>query len=175
MSARSALASLLLLVFAPPAPAAAAPPRLDAYLAELAGRWDFSGTLGGKPVRYLGVGRRVLEDGWLRLELTDAGSPPAYQADVYFGFDAKAGDYVAHWLDRFGGGGARVVATGRREGRKLVLLFPYAEGAFRDTLVLAGDGNSGTLLIESQARDGSWSNFASYVFRRLPASAAAPQ
>jgi hypothetical protein len=158
--------TLLLLTALVLAPLAQAAPPPDPYLARLAGRWDFTGTLLGKPVRYHGEGRWVLANGWLRLSLIDAARPPAYRAEVYLGSDAKAGDYVAHWLDQFGGGGARVVATGRREGDNLVLIFPYVEGAFRDTFVLSGDGSGGTLLIESQDKDGHWSTFASYTIKR---------
>ncbi|MGP8034764.1 MAG: hypothetical protein ACLPQ6_11585 [Steroidobacteraceae bacterium] len=146
------------------APPAAAP--ADAYLGLLAGSWDFTGTLLGKPVRYRGAGRWVLANGWLRLSLLDVARPPAYRAEVYLGFDAKAGDYIAHWLDQFGAAGARVVATGKRAGQKLVLLFPYPEGAFRDTFELSQDGSGGSLLIESQDKDGHWSTFASYTLTR---------
>jgi hypothetical protein len=55
----------------------------------------------------------------------------------------------------------------------LVLLFPYAEGAFRDTFTLAADGSSGTLLLESQQPDGHWSTFADYRLARPGAKAAA--
>jgi hypothetical protein len=48
--------------------------------------------------------------------------------------------------------------------------FPYPEGAFRDTLTLADDGASGTLLLGAQKDDGSWSTFASYTLKRLPHS-----
>jgi hypothetical protein len=159
---------LALLVACVCAQAAAPPaaPAPDSYLARLAGHWDFTGTLLGKPVRYRGEGRWVLANGWLRLTLVDAASHPTYRADVYLGSDPKAGDYVAHWMDQFGGAGARVVASGRRDADKLVLIFPYAEGPFRDTFVLAGDGSGGTLLIESQEKDGHWSTFASYTLKR---------
>jgi hypothetical protein len=141
-------------------------PGRDPFLAQLVGPWDFSGTLRGKPVHYRVEGRWVLHKGWLRLALTDVAKPPAYVAEVYIGFDAHAGDYVAHWLDQFGAEGARVAATGTREGQTLVLSFPYAEGAFRDTLTLAADGSSGSLLIEAQQQDGRWSTFASYTLTR---------
>jgi hypothetical protein len=39
-------------------------------------------------------------------------------------------------------------------------------GAFRDTLSLAEDGGSGSLLLEAQQQDGSWSTFASYQLTR---------
>ena len=143
---------------------AAAPP--DPFLTQLAGRWELVGTVLGKAVHYRGRGSWVLEGGWLRLELIDVARPPGYQAEVYLGFDSKQQDYIAHWLDKFGAAGARVVATGQRAGQTLVLQFPYAAGAFRDTLTLAADGSSGSLLLESQRADGGWSTFASYTLAR---------
>lgn len=162
---------LLLLAIVFPVTLRAAPPvatPLDPFLAQLAGDWEQVGTLLGKPVHYRGEGRWVLKSGWLCLTLIDTGTPPKYAASVYFGVDARGGDYIAHWLDQFGGAGARVVATGHRDGQKLVLVFPYEEGAFRDTFSLATDGNSGSLLLESQARDASWSTFASYTLTKQP-------
>lgn len=141
-------------------------PVRDQYLDQLAGRWEFVGTVRGTPARYAGEGQWVLADGWLRLALVGAGTPPAYEANVYFGVDAKAGDYIAHWLDQFGAAGARVVATGHRDGQTLVLRFPYEGSPFRDTLTFAADRASGSLLIESQNADGTWSTFASYTFTR---------
>ena len=146
--------------------AAPAAPAADPFLAALAGKWDMIGTVSGKSVHHFGEGRWVLKDSWLCLSIVDSASPPGYVASVYLGFDRKQHDYVAHWLDEFGAAGARVVATGKREGQTLVLLFPYAEGAFRDTFTLAADGGSGTLLLESQANDGGWSTFASYRLTR---------
>jgi hypothetical protein len=68
-----------------------------------------------------------------------------------------------HWLDRFGAAGARVVASGRRQGETLVIQFPYAEAAFKDTFVYDPNKNTWSLLIESQKPDGSWSTFATYT------------
>jgi hypothetical protein len=166
---------LLVALMLPAAPRAAprsAPP--DPFLAQLAGAWDLVGTVQGKPVHTRGTGRWVLRGGWLCLSLSDRSAPPGYEASVYFGYDDHAHDYIAHWLDQFGAAGARVVATGRRDGQTLVLVFPYPEGAFRDTLELAADGNSGSLLLESQEKDGSWTTFASYHMRRAHRAPAAP-
>jgi len=145
---------------------APAPPPRDSFLAQLAGRWTLTGAVLGKPVVYSGDATWALNDGWLRLALVDRAKPPGYQADVYLGVDAKAGDYIAHWLDRFGGAGARVVGTGRRDGQTLIIFFPYAEGPFRDTFTLAADGRSGSLLLEAQRPDGAWFTFASYQLTR---------
>ena len=151
---------------------AALPATLDGlhFLDPLAGRWEMDGTVQGKPVHYHARGSWVLGRGWLQFSMTDATRPPAYAAQLYLGYDAQAGDYVAHWLDRYGAAGARVVGSGRRQGDTLLLTFPYADGAFRDTLTLAPDGRSGTLLLESQQPDRHWSSFARYRMRRCGGS-----
>ncbi len=147
--------------------AAAAGPRLASpYLDGLTGAWELAGTVQGKPAHYRAQGTWVLNGGWLEFSMRDVATPPAYEAHVYIGYDPGADDYIAHWLDKFGAAGARVLATGRLNERTLVLNFPYAAGAFRDTLTL-GDAGRGTLLIESQEKDGSWSTFARYEMKRL--------
>ena len=173
---RAPVTAAVLALSAAAGAAAPSTPQPDAFLAQLVGDWDMPGTLGGKTVHYRGTGRWLLKNAWLCLSLLDLGAPSTYQADVYLGHDVKQGDYIAHWLDQFGAAGARVVATGHRDGRTLVLLFPYPDGAFRDTLTLAPDGNSGTLVMESQGADGRWTNFARYRLlriHRLPSPAAA--
>jgi len=176
-SALKNLAGMMLLVglavFFPAVKGHADPPRAgspasadEAFLDHLQGEWWLEGTVRGKAVRYRAHGERVLQGGFLRLQMIDAAAQPQYQANVYIGFDAKAHDYVAHWLDRFGAAGARVVATGHRDGERLVLMFPYAEGAFRDTFTFEPKSGTWTLLLESQEASGSWSKFATYTFVR---------
>jgi hypothetical protein len=138
----------------------------EAYLDRLQGTWVMAGSFGGKPVRYLADGKRVLQGGFMKLHMIDAGSPPQYEADVFIGFDAKAKDYIAHWLDRFGAPGARIVARGERQGQRLVLIFPYTDGAFRDTFTWLPGSRSWSLLLESQGGNRTWSTFASYSLIR---------
>jgi hypothetical protein len=163
-----AAALITALACAPARSAPAGPGSDDAYLDDLQGRWVMAGTVGDMPVQYQAKGQRVLQGGFLSLHMRDAAPDPQYEATVYLGYDAKAGDFVAHWLDRFGAAGARVVATGRRQGEQLVLIFPYHDGAFRDTFTRDRDRGSWTLLLEAQAGDGSWSTFASYALVRPP-------
>jgi hypothetical protein len=120
------------------------------------------GTVREKLVRYHARAERVLQGGFVRLHMVDAAVPAQYEASLYLGFDAEAGDYVGHWLDRFGAAGARVVATGRRSGDVLVIIFQYAGGNFRDTFTRHPDSGTWSLLLESQGADGAWSTFASY-------------
>jgi hypothetical protein len=139
----------------------------DAFLDGLRGDWDMAGNVRGKPVRYHARGERVLQDGFLRLHMIDVQQPPKYEADVFLGFDAKAGDYVAHWLDRFGAAGARAVATGKRDGQRLVINYPYVEGVFRDIFDFDAKAGTWTLKIDSWSEDDKvWSSFASYTLAR---------
>jgi hypothetical protein len=135
----------------------------NAYLDALQGDWDMTGTLRGKPVKYRARGERILQGGFLRLHMIDAADVPTYEADLFLGYDAHADDFIGHWLDRFGAAGARVVASGKRNAETLVIEFPYAEAAFRDTFVYDPNSRIWSLLIESQAPGGGWSNFAMYT------------
>jgi hypothetical protein len=138
----------------------------EAYLDALQGNWRMDGTLGGKPVRYIADAQRVLQDGFLRLHMMEVDSKSPYEAEVFIGFDAQAKGYIAHWLDRFGAAGARVVAKGERKGQQLVLVFPYAQGAFKDTFTWQPESASWLLLLESQDSSGKWSTFANYTATR---------
>jgi hypothetical protein len=122
-----------------------------------------TGTLLGKPVNYRARGQRVLQGGFLRLHMIDADEAPIYEADLFLGYDARAHDYIGHWLDRFGAAGARVVASGKRQGDTLVIQFPYLEAAFKDTFVYDPKTDTWSLLIESQKPSGEWSQFATYT------------
>lgn len=135
-----------------------------AFLDGLVGDFTMSGSVTGDLVRYEAHGERVLTGAWIEFHMIDASRPPNYEARVFIGFDNEAGDYVAHWLDGFGAAGARVTATGKRDGDTLVLNFPYAEGAFRNRWERRGD--NWVLKIESEGADGDWSEFASYLIER---------
>ena len=67
---------------------------------------------------------------------------------------------------RLGNTSARVVASGKRQGQTLIIQFPYAEAAFKDTFVYDPNSHTWVLVIESQGPDGTWSNFAKYTFAR---------
>jgi len=138
----------------------------DAYLDRLRGTWNMSGTFGDTPVRYHASAERVLQGGFLRLHMIDAAPNPQYEADVFIGFDAQRHDFIAHWLDRFGAAGARVVGSGKRDGQQLVVIFPYVSGAFRDTFTFLSDKAAWSLLLEAQKPDGTWSTFATYTLTR---------
>lgn len=134
----------------------------NAFLDAMTGDWSMDGVTMGKPTRYALRGERILNDGFVRLALRDKAKPPQYQADFFLGYDKNQHDYIGHWLDQYGAAGARVVAVGQRDGDTLVLLFPYAEGALRDTFTYTPGKQSWTWLLESQEKNGTWSTFARY-------------
>ena len=157
------------------ASAAEAPGARDpsALLDRLKGKWDMAGILMKRPVRYEAEGRRVLQGGFLELHMIDVQSPPQYEASVFIGYDTTVKDYIAHWLDQFGAAGARVVGEGWADGNQIVIAYPYAEGAFRNTFTWNDATHGWHLVIESQSKDGKWSTFADYMLTR-PESPGAP-
>jgi hypothetical protein len=144
----------------------AAPDPDNSLLDAMSGDWLVSGTTQGKPTTYALHGQRMLKGGFVRLDMIDTKTPPQYQATVYIGYDANKHDYIAHWLDQYGAAGARVVGEGHRNGNSLIILFPYEEGAFRDTFTYDAPAKTWSWLFESQDKTGKWSVFGKYDMRR---------
>jgi hypothetical protein len=138
----------------------------NAYLERLVGQWDMTGNMGSKALHYHAVGERVLQGSFLRLHMVDANPSPQYEADVFIGVDPHQHDFIVHWLDRFGAAGARVVGAGKRDDARLIVVFPYEDGAFRDTFTFVPESGTWSLLLESQNRNGTWSTFARYTLTR---------
>lgn len=137
----------------------------DAFLDGMAGDWVMEGQVMGDPVRYRAHGERVLTGAWMEMHMVDANAtPPAYEARVFLGWDDEAHDYIAHWLDDFGASGARVAGRGVGDGDTLTILFPYADGVFRN--IWARTDSGWTLTVDAQQPDGSWRNFGGFVARR---------
>jgi hypothetical protein len=169
-SPRPALLSAAFLMWtasiAPATTLAGAPSPDDLYLDDLRGPWIMQGTFGDKAFKYDAVGKRVLSSTWLQIHIVDAANPPKYQAVVFLGYDHEAGIFIVHWIDTWGAAGARVVATGHRDGERLVIVFPYAAGTLRDTFQRDRSSRIWTVLVESQEKDGTWSAFGNFRLTR---------
>jgi len=133
-----------------------------ALLGHLEGSWRMTGTVMKKPVVYNAEGKWELSGGFLSFHMKDAAPVPAYEANVYIGIDSAGNEYVAHWLDSFGGAGARVVGTGPLSAEKIEIVYPYAEGKFRNIFRYDKGKDRWTLLIETEGAGGRWSVFAEY-------------
>ena len=131
-------------------------------LSHLQGSWSMKGTVLKKPVIYSADGAWVLRNQFLSFHMKDASQPPAYEATLFIGIDSAKKHYVAHWLDSFGGAGARVVALGPLSEEKIEVIYPYEEGRFRNIFKYDSRNDEWSLVIESE-RDGKlWSVFAEY-------------
>jgi len=135
-------------------------------LNHLQGKWQMKGTVMKKPVEYIAEGMWVLQDQFLSLHMKDVEVPPTYEVNLYIGIDSSRNQYVAHWLDSFGGAGARVVALGPLSADKIEIVYPYSEGRFRNLFKYDSRKDEWTLLIESEGNDGQWSVFAQYNLLR---------
>lgn len=138
---------------------------MDALLEHLVGRWRMTGSVRGKPVTYTMDGTRVLQRQFVELHMLDASRRPDYEARVFIGVDSTASRYIAHWLDRFGAAYSIPHATGEARGDTLLLSFPYADGAFRDTFVYHRPTDSWRFRLEAADSTGGWSLFAEYDVR----------
>ena len=141
-------------------------PSATALLDHLQGPWTMRGTVRNKPVKYAADGAWILQNQFFSLHMLDASIPPKYEADLFIGIDTSKRQYVAHWLDSFGGAGARVVATGPLSTEKIEIIFPYPEGRFRNLFTYDSGNNEWKLVIESEQSGDHWSPFADYTFTK---------
>jgi len=135
-------------------------------LSHLQGEWDMKGTVMKKPVQYAAEGVWVLQGQFLSFHMKDVAIPPRYEANLSIGIDSSLNQFVAHWLDVFGGAGARVVGFGILSTERIEILYPYPEGRFRNLFNYDYQKDAWTLVIESEGKDGHWSLFAQYSIVR---------
>ncbi|HUL48540.1 MAG TPA: hypothetical protein VLT79_00855 [Gemmatimonadales bacterium] len=143
----------------------------DSLLNRLAGRWTMSGAVRGKPVIMNLDADWVLQHHWLRLLMTDTGTPPAYEANVYIGDDPVGKRFVAHWLDNFGGWWSETLGyarhpSGSAERTAMTFVFDYPDGPFHTTFTLGKDLSTWSVLMQDRGPDGDWREFAHYALRR---------
>lgn len=155
------LICLGVMTFASPASAQEADSLRDAFLDRLTGSWTMTGHVRGDSVQYDARGEWVLNHQFLSIRMEDVNSPPEYAAHVYIGYDQEDQEYVAHWLDSFGGGPSETLGYGQRDGNAIVFKFKYPDGPFRTTFE-RGTGRTWHVLMRSKGDDGKWSTFAEY-------------
>ncbi|HYM60748.1 MAG TPA: DUF1579 family protein [Thermoanaerobaculia bacterium] len=141
----------------------------DALLERLVGTWAMVGAVRSRPATYSLHAEWVLNHQFLRLDMRDAGDPPAYQATVYIGYDNTSERYVAHWLDAGGGRFSETLGYGQRNGNAVLFVFEYPDGPFHTTFTLDAEGKSWSVLMQDRGKGGSWREFAHYTLTRHPA------
>ena len=125
----------------------------DALLQKLEGRWDLVREVRGEVVRNTLEASWVLNHQFLQVHMLDTAKPPAYEALVLIGFDARTQEYVAHWTDSWGGEFA-AVGRGRRQGDAVEFRFEYPDGPFFNTFRWDATNGSWTFVGGNVDRDG---------------------
>jgi hypothetical protein len=133
-----------------------------ALIGRLQGNWHMTGSVMSTPVVYDAEGQWILDKGFFTLHMKDAATPPTYEATLFIGIDSAKNEFVVHWLDSFGGPGARVVGFGPLSAEKIEIYYPYHEGRFRNLFTYDSLKDQWKLQIESEKTNGQWSTFARY-------------
>jgi hypothetical protein len=163
---RRALLFILIAAVASVPLAAQTPASTDSLLERFVGQWAMAGTVRGRPATYALDVSRVLQGKYVELHMTDVHLPPGYEARAFLGADTAGTGVIAHWLDNFGAAYSVPTATGAARGDTLVLNFPYATGAFRDTFVYDRTHDRWDMRLERADGSGGWTLFAQYEAHR---------
>ena len=132
----------------------------DPFLDNLTGEWNLRRSIRGQTVENRVEAKWVLNHQFLLVEMSDAKTPTEYAANIYIGFDDAKKSYVAHWLDVFGGAFSETLGYGKRNGNKIIFLFEYPDGPFRNTFTWDEKQRSWNFLMQNGHKDGSWTLFA---------------
>src|SRR5690348_15683043 len=145
-TARKTLPAVVFLAIAGLLAHAQQPTFRDPLLDHLAGKWILQGTIQDKPATHDISAEWVLGHQYLRIHEVDraknAGGEPAYQADVYVGWDQKLGQYACVWLDTYGSVSRVSIGNAKRGGDQIPFTFRDKDSIFHTTFSF--DAKSGT-------------------------------
>lgn len=139
----------------------------DDLFARLEGNWTLTRQIRGTEIQNRVSASWVLQHQFLLLRMSDVAIPPRYEADVYIGFSYAANEYVAHWIDNFGGHYSGV-GRGRRSGNSVAFRFDYPDGPFFNTFSWDPASGDWNCHLESVAKDGTRQTFARDHLVRAP-------
>lgn len=139
----------------------------DDLFVNLEGDWLLTRQIGGREVQNTVSASWVLQHQFLLMRMRDTATPSRYEADVYIGFSHARGEYVAHWIDNFGGHFS-AVGRGKRKGNSVEFRFEYPEGPFFNTFSWDPEAKAWRCHLESVAKDGSRTTFARDTLVRRP-------
>lgn len=105
----------------------------DSLADRLVGRWVLRGTIGGEATTHDVTAEWVLAHQYVHIhevsrEKTPEGAPQ-YEAHVYVGWDPQKNQYVAAWLDVFGGISPQSLGRATRAGDSMPFVFLGPDGA----------------------------------------------
>ena len=139
----------------------------DDLIARLEGSWTLTRQIRGTEIKNTVSAVWVLQHQFLLLRMRDLATPSRYEADVYIGYSYSANEYVAHWIDNFGGHYSGV-GRGKRLGNSIEFRFDYADGPFFNTFSWDSSTNTWNCHLESMGKDGTRQTFARDSLVRAP-------
>ena len=131
----------------------------DDLITKLEGEWLIDRQIRGTTTQNTLSAAWVLSHQFLQLHMKDSALPSRYEAIVLIGFVHASGEYVAHWIDTFGGKFS-AVGKGRRTGNSVEFRFEYPDGPFFNTFTWSPDAGVWQMRLESQDAQGKRSLFA---------------
>ena len=137
----------------------------DALLQNMIGSWKVSRRIRGTVVGNTLEAEWVLQHQFVQLHMKDVTEPSQYEALVLIGFDSNKNRYVAYWCDSLGAQYSGV-GYGARTGNVIEFTFNYPDGPFHNTFSWKPDGNTWSLLMEAEGKDGTRTFFAEDTLRR---------
>ncbi len=135
-------------------------------LKQLDGEWIAKGKVMGNDVEYNLRVSPVLNFTFSELHMIDVSNPPQYEAMVFIGYDTTSKKIISHWLDSFGPTFSIPHGTGKIDNNTIEFTIPYADGTFRDRIILNEREKTWSLLIESFKDSTSWNTFAEYTITK---------
>jgi hypothetical protein len=131
----------------------------DDLISMLEGNWNLTRKIGGTEVSNAVTAKWVLNHQFLQVHMKDVKEPPAYEAIVFIGYIHATRQYVAHWVDVYGGKFS-AVGAGTRSGNCIEFRFAYPDGPFFNTFNWLPESNRWVMRLESQDSSGRRIPFA---------------
>jgi hypothetical protein len=139
----------------------------DDLIGRLEGHWDLTRRIRGTVVHNTVSASWVLNHQFLQLQMKDVNQPPGYEAIVLIGFIHASQQYVAHWIDTFGGRFS-AMGTGQRNGDAIEFRFDYPDGPFFNTFSWSPETKEWTFRGENQDASGQRKLFFLDTLTRQP-------
>ena len=137
----------------------------DAFLQEIEGDWSGVGQINKEVVRYSIHANWALNHQFFHISLKDISVPSTYSAEIYIGFNCDSNNYVAHWIDSFGGAFSETLGYGKATPNGILFKFQYPSGGFTNQFQLVKE-HGWQMTTEAQNAQGEWFNFGNVVMKR---------
>jgi hypothetical protein len=163
--------AVLALALAVAAPSFGQQPTLnDSLLDHMAGNWVLEGTIRGKETTHDVSAEWVLGHQYLRIHEVsrdlNAKGEPAYEANVYLGWDGNLQEYACVWLDVYGGVSPVSIGNGKRAGDEIPFEFKDKDSDLHTTFRYRAGSDTWDWAIDNEA-NGKRSPFARLTLRRV--------